>query len=595
MSQLRIGLRLGLCFAIIVGLFTLVGVLAIWQIHMLHSQIHRVDDLDREILSVLRADNTILRFSELARTATSAQDAHQFKAEAQAIEVELHLFMDAVDSSSHAAPDSPGISASAWTTLVYCRRAIEEQLYDMGRLADKGDWSAIDLRLAEQITWMERAFNRAVRELDGQVAAQRIKSLSDIRNRERWTYVSLLSLAILIGAVSAAMAFFMTRSIAEPLQKLDIAARALAAGNFNYEVRISGKNEFAILARAFNVATTHLRDLYAALSRSEAYFRSLIENVGDPILVVDQSGGVLYASPAACTAFRVSSAALSGRSITDFLAPADCQAVRDLLRSAAVDDQSRIAIEFHLPSPGPLRRVLSAIVTDHRDDQAVQGFVINAHDITERKEAEDRIRNLNEHLEQLVQDRTQELEIEKHELVVTREALREQATRDGLTKLWNRTSILEILKREIERGVRERQAIAIVLADVDHFKVINDTYGHLSGDAVLQEIARRLTAAIRPYDSLGRYGGEEFLLVLPNWGADRDTSRIEQLRAAIGDALFSLADGSISVTCSFGIAWAKPGHFDQQELIRLADQSLYRAKALGRNRVESLVQDPIDV
>jgi diguanylate cyclase (GGDEF)-like protein len=223
----------------------------------------------------------------------------------------------------------------------------------------------------------------------------------------------------------------------------------------------------------------------------------------------------------------------------------------------------------------------------------VRGFVINAHDITERKDAEDRIRNLNEHLEQLVQERTRELEIEKHELVAAREALREQATRDGLTKLGNRVSILDILAHEIERGVRERHGMAIVLADVDHFKAVNDTHGHLGGDAVLREIARRLSAAIRPYDGLGRYGGEEFLLVLPNWNAG-DTSRIEQLRAAIADAPFNLATGGLCVTCSFGVAWAGPGCLDSQELIRLADQGLYRAKALGRNRVESVAQEPVE-
>jgi hypothetical protein len=148
---LRIGLRLGLCFATIVCLFSLVGGFSIWQIHMLHSQIHRVDELDRQILSVLRADNTILRFAELARTAAAAQDANRFQAEAQAIGLELRRFMDAVDNASRAAPETSGIPAAGWTTLVYCRRAIEEQLQEMSRLSEKGDWSAISLRLGEQV------------------------------------------------------------------------------------------------------------------------------------------------------------------------------------------------------------------------------------------------------------------------------------------------------------------------------------------------------------------------------------------------------------------------------------------------------------
>jgi diguanylate cyclase (GGDEF)-like protein/PAS domain S-box-containing protein len=593
LAGLRIGLRLGLCFAMIVCLFSLVGAFSIWQIHMLHSQIHRVDELDRQILSVLRADNTILRFAELARTAAAAQDANRFQAEAQAIGVELRHFMDAVDNASRAAPETSGIPAAGWTTLVYCRRAIEEQLQEMSRLSEKGDWSAINLRLGKQVGWMERAFNRAVGELDGQVAAERNRSLANIRRREYWTYLLQVSLAVLIGAVSVAMAFVVTRSIADPLQKLDTAARALAAGNFDHRVSISGENEFATLARAFNTATSRLRDLYEALRRSEAYFRSLIENVGDPIFVVDESGTLLYASPAASTALSISTSGLSGRNISEFLDPADCEVIPGILRRAAADSYARISAELRWRDRGQSPRVLAAIVTDHRDDQAVRGFVINAHDITERKAAEDRINDLNEHLEELVQVRTRELEIEKHELMEAREALREQATRDGLTKLWNRNSILEILEREIERGVRDQHSTAIVLADIDHFKSVNDTYGHPVGDAVLRETSRRLSEAIRSYDGLGRYGGEEFLLVLPNWAGQRDTSRIEQLRAAIADAPFVTSAGELSVTCSFGVAWAERRCPDSQELIHLADQALYRAKALGRNRVASQVQEPV--
>jgi|HubBroStandDraft_1064217.scaffolds.fasta_scaffold18884_3 diguanylate cyclase (GGDEF)-like protein/PAS domain S-box-containing protein len=593
LAQLRIGLRLSLCFCMIVSLFTLVVVFAIWQIRMLHSQIHRVDQLDRQILSVLRADNTILRFAELARTAASAQDANRFQAEAQAIEQELHRFMDAVDNASRAAPEASGIPAAGWTTLVYCRRAIEEQLHEMSRLSEKGDWSAINLRLGKQVSWMERAFNLAVGELDGQVAAERNQSFSDIRRREYWTYLLLVSLAVLIGAVSVAMAFVVTRSIADPLRKLDTAARALAAGNFEYRVSIAGKNEFATLARAFNLATSRLRDLYEALRQSEAYFRSLIENVGDPIFVVDESGTLLYASPAASTALGNMTSGLTGRNITEFLDAADCEVIPGILRRAATDSYARVSTELRWRDAGQSPRVLAAIVTDYRDDQAVRGFVINAHDITERKAAEDRIRDLNENLEDLVQVRTRELEIEKRELMEAREALREQATRDGLTKLWNRNSILEILEREIDRGVREKHGTAIVLADIDHFKNVNDTYGHPVGDAVLRETSRRLSAAIRSYDGLGRYGGEEFLLVLPNWAGQMDTSRIEHLRAAIADTPFVTAAGELAVTCSFGVAWAERGCLDSQELIHLADQALYRAKARGRNRVDSLVQDPV--
>ncbi len=593
MARLRIGQRLGVCFFSIVALFTMVGAFAIWQVHMLHGQMQRIDDLDHQTLSVLRADNTILRFAELERSAASARDARRFQDQAQTVERKLHQFMDAVDNASRASPQSSGITADAWSTLVYCQRAIEEQLHDMSRLSEKGDWSAINLRVGTQLGGMERAFSVAVGELDEQVAAERSRSLSRIRLRETWTYVALVSLALFIGAVSAVMAFLVTRSIADPLRKLDTAARALAAGNFDHRVSVRGEHELATLARAFNVATAHLRDLYAALRRSEAHFRSLIENVGDPILVVDESGTLLYASPAANAKLSGGNSALSGLNVGEFLNAEGRAVIPCILRRGAAASHPAVSTELCWQAAGQSQRVLSAIITDHRDDQAVRGFVINAHDVTARKAAENRILELNEHLEQLVRERTGELEREKHELMQAREALREQATHDGLTRLWNRTSILEILEREIERCARDRNRVAIVMADIDYFKSINDTYGHQAGDAVLREAARRLSAAIRPYDSLGRYGGEEFLLVLPGWAGSRDTSRIDELRAAITDLPFGAPGRELSITCSFGVAWTDSGLPGSEDLIRLADQALYRAKTLGRNRVESMAPEAV--
>ncbi len=177
----------------------------------------------------------------------------------------------------------------------------------------------------------------------------------------------------------------------------------------------------------------------------------------------------------------------------------------------------------------------------------------------------------------------------QRELVGAREALREQATKDFLTRIWNRSSILDILGRELARGSRENRPVGVVLADLDHFKLVNDTYGHFAGDAVLREFARRMQSSTRPYDAIGRYGGEEFLIILPGCDESCTARQAERIRAALANEPMSINDESHLITSSFGASTWRPGQEAAPEsLIRLADNALYMAKNQGRNRVVCL-------
>src|SRR5207245_3004043 len=118
----------------------------------------------------------------------------------------------------------------------------------------------------------------------------------------------------------------------------------------------------------------------------------------------------------------------------------------------------------------------------------------------------------------------------QREPIAAREELREQATKDFLTRIWNRSSILDILQRELVRATREKRSVGVVLADLDHFKNVNDTHGHFAGDAVLREFTRRMSAAMRPYDAIGRYGGEEFLILLPGCDEACTASQAARMR-----------------------------------------------------------------
>jgi diguanylate cyclase (GGDEF)-like protein len=181
------------------------------------------------------------------------------------------------------------------------------------------------------------------------------------------------------------------------------------------------------------------------------------------------------------------------------------------------------------------------------------------------------------------------------ELLAAREALREQATRDSLTHLWNRNSILEILDRELARSLREGGPIGVVIVDLDHFKDVNDRHGHLAGDAVLREAARRMKTGIREYDSIGRYGGEEFLILLPGCDEAASFNQAERLRKQLAQSEMSFNETRLNISASFGVTTALPSHACSPEsLIRRADQALYAAKNSGRNRVEFLAYDAGD-
>ena len=172
-------------------------------------------------------------------------------------------------------------------------------------------------------------------------------------------------------------------------------------------------------------------------------------------------------------------------------------------------------------------------------------------------------------------------------LVEAREEMRFKAMHDALTSLWNRGMILELLGRELSRSRREHVSTAILLCDLDHFKDVNDTFGHLAGDEVLRETARRLLSSVRSYDFVGRYGGEEFLVVLNNCDPAFGFVRAEQIRKTIAQCPVQTSNGVVPVSMSLGVLLSHEwGLRSVEELLQEADLALYAAKAAGRNCVK---------
>ena len=173
------------------------------------------------------------------------------------------------------------------------------------------------------------------------------------------------------------------------------------------------------------------------------------------------------------------------------------------------------------------------------------------------------------------------------ELRQARDALETEATRDSLTGLWNRRSILELLKRDMARAQREEQTLSAIMIDVDHFKRINDRIGHLAGDEVLTEISSRMASTLRSADTLGRIGGEEFLIIL--YPADKQTAVevMERARIACSSSPVETDSGEFEVTISLGAAVGEDlEDIDLTTILKTADHALYRAKEGGRNRSE---------
>jgi diguanylate cyclase (GGDEF)-like protein len=212
-----------------------------------------------------------------------------------------------------------------------------------------------------------------------------------------------------------------------------------------------------------------------------------------------------------------------------------------------------------------------------------------------RRSSIDMMRSLNvlKHKEAELSQQLTDVERLNRELKTAQKKLQQQATVDALTGLQNRRAVLDELRKELVRARRTGQPLSVAMVDLDHFKLLNDTRGHLAGDAALKETARRMLKSVRDYDSVGRYGGEEFLIVLPGCDSPSAEALAERLRSAVCQAPMVVDEGTAEVTCSIGVTTSSTD-LDVESLIDVADAALYRAKERGRNRVELATRGDVE-
>jgi diguanylate cyclase (GGDEF)-like protein len=255
-----------------------------------------------------------------------------------------------------------------------------------------------------------------------------------------------------------------------------------------------------------------------------------------------------------------------------------CRRVRQRAASGVVIDASAEGGGVPLVLPHRPYTYLLILTSRDRTDDLVTGLEAGADDYL--------IKPINPHeLRARLKTGQRILQLERR-LLAAQSALHEKATRDPLTGLWNRASILEILERELARTRREGTTLSVLLADLDHFKRINDTLGHLAGDEVLRQAARRMRQALRQSDWVGRYGGEEFLIIQPGCDGRQGSRGAERLCHLLSCEPVLLPGGVVSMTLSIGVvSSASLADASVERLLREADNALYQAKAEGRNRV----------
>jgi diguanylate cyclase (GGDEF)-like protein len=356
----------------------------------------------------------------------------------------------------------------------------------------------------------------------------------------------MLLLAALALAVAGALAYFLGRTIVRQLKQLSDAAGAIARGNFSSRVPVRGRDEFSSLSRAFNDMAAQLESRLEELAWERGRTRDAISRFGEALAATTNP---FLLVPVIVESTVEATGAAGGRLILNG---------EELARAGDPDagpEPLEIPLTTESGETGSL--LLTPPGADFSDDARELAYWLAS-------QARAALENASLH---------KRLELE--------------AVTDGLTELPNRRQFQHRLAQELVRAERFENPLALVVADLDNFKQVNDRHGHLAGDDVLRAFSEILRDAVREVDTAARYGGEEFALLLPETDVEGARVVAERVRVALEARRFQSIPGSIvSATASFGIA-AYPEVPTAEELFAAADLALYRAKAGGKNRVET--------
>jgi diguanylate cyclase (GGDEF)-like protein/PAS domain S-box-containing protein len=329
----------------------------------------------------------------------------------------------------------------------------------------------------------------------------------------------------------------------------------------------------ATTKKKLDIELAEREKIRAEIQRSEEQHRLLIERLSLAVFVHTQ-GKIVYANPAFLTLFKASSPdEVIGMRLIEFVSTEFLDTVEE--RRQLMTEEKRILPPLELNIRCMDGTIITVVSTPMPIIFQEQSAILTAfYDITERKRSELELQRAHE----LLQSHVREIED-------LQAKLKEQTIRDPLTGLFNRRYLEETLGRELARALREGFPIGMVMIDIDHFKQVNDTHGHKAGDLILQALGNLLLGGIRAGDIACRYGGEEFLLILPQASKAITTERAEQWRTGFEALRTVYGEKSLQATISLGVAVYPVDGVTSEAVIHAADQAMYRAKTSGRNRV----------
>ena len=415
----------------------------------------------------------------------------------------------------------------------------------------------------------------------------KVRLLSDERNTQSAiTSDSLVVGALLLAFLILAFAFALTvsRALQAQIQRLLQAAKRLGGGEFSVEVPTEGNDEFAALGSEFNAMARQLEGRLAELQTERTRLQQAIRRVGESFakgldrdalleIVVHTAVDGVAADAGRATVRDAPGGPMTERARVGNLSP--YEAVLRAVETTVLDNRqpSEASVGGMNALSHPLRP------SDEDGNNKVVGLITVARNSRPFSPSEKELFNY------LAGQASLSIEnVDLHETV------QRQAVTDELTGLFNHRRFQEVISLEVERSKRFNQSLGLIMLDIDNFKSVNDTYGHLQGDQVLREVARILLETCREVDEPARYGGEEMAVALPQTDLEGAVLFAERLRRRIEDLDIAMVDGStkgpLKITASFGAA-ALPDSAanDKDALVAAADSALYRAKRLGKNRV----------